>query len=168
MAPQGKVSAIKHICLSFLRRRFHEMNSQMLAHEFWVPHSLQIPHLINMQGGLWSVCKPKHKRYIFMPEKCHYHIELGVGSAPHVADGHQIVQVTPVTFEGRRERLQPQASVALMWLPVGKLTWGTQGEAVFRARAADREALLGFWEWRAISCLHRKKSYWKQICSPVI
>ncbi len=31
-----------------------EMNSQMFTHEFWVSTFTPDPHLINMQGGLWS------------------------------------------------------------------------------------------------------------------
>lgn len=61
----------------------------------------------------------------------------------------------------------PQASAALMWLPVGKLTLGTQEKQFSELVQQTGRLCWGFWEWRAISCLHRKKSYWKQICTPV-
>ncbi len=121
---------------------------------------------------LWNllhrkVCRPSLKRHIFIPEKislshrawCRVSSTCCWWASDCSGDSGDLWRQAGTA--------SPQASVALMWLPVGKLTLGTQEKPFSELVLQTGRLCWGFWEWRAISCLHRKKSYWKQICSPV-
>lgn len=90
-----------------------------------------------------KVCSSGLKKPIyFCLRKYHYHIEFGVRSAPHVADGCQIFSVTPWPLKAGGYGFTPglgSSNVA----SCGETDLRNAREAVSRARAEDREALLG-------------------------
>lgn len=83
-----------------------------------------------------KVCSPglkKKKKNIFCLRKYHY---------PHVADGRQIFQVTPWPLKAGGYGFTPGLSSSNV-ASCGETDLRNAREAVFRARAEDREALLG-------------------------
>lgn len=141
MAPQGKLCAIKHICFSNHNPSciFIKQGSGMSA-TFGVfcecgNPKLELRCLLISDTLHRKVFSPvlKKKKTYFCLRKYHY---------PHVADGCQIFQVTPWPLKAGGYGFTPglcSSNVA----SCGETDLRNAREAVFRARAEDREALLG-------------------------